>query len=373
MTSYTPVYNLARKRGATGLAQSMYRRQQQSRNRMYYSRPGLYRGRRTAQRAARARSFTQTRFRKRSVSGIGVTTQHDARLVYAKKNMPRFKKAAWRTFSKKVVAVGDKQLGTQQVVFNQQIDFGNTTPGDQINGDLALYPFVSTQSRFNDMSQISGLLAGAVTTPATGLNIEQSTKIYFQSAVLDVTIRNITQFRDSAGVLSPNSLGRMEVDVYELTMGEPSDESTTSYAQLRTSTGVFGQNATRTSPLGGGGGTTEIAPQLRGCTPFDLSYVLSHFKVKIWKKTKYQLANGDQFTYQMRDPRRHSCTYRELTSLNGFNKPGMTKFLWIVGRLAPGLTVGTAPNTWDERLTIGFTRKYSFKVQNYTEDRTAYL
>ena len=57
----------------------------------------------------------------------------------------------------------------------------------------------------------------------------------------------------------------------------------------------------------------------------------------------------------------------------GFNRPGWTRWLLVIFKIPPGLTVGSANNTFQESLTIGLTRKYSLKIQNYSEDRTAYL
>ena len=42
-------------------------------------------------------------------------------------------------------------------------------------------------------------------------------------------------------------------------------------------------------------------------------------------------------------------------------------------QIPPGLTVGSGNDTFQEKLTIGLTRKYSLKIQNYSEDRTAYI
>lgn len=314
-----------------------------------------------------ARSYTVTRRRKTGTRGIGVTSQHDARLIYRKRRMPKFKKRRWKSFINKVKAVSEKDLGTQQVVFNVPVAFSNTTSGNQCLAQAGLYTLnSSTVSYMNDLRQIASYISQAATTPATGLTVDPSSKILFQSAILDITIRNAATNNGAA-----DSAARMEVDVYEVSMSHTAEESGATYTNLSQ---VLRLNQTETLPIGGGA-TSEITIDTRGCSPFELSYVLSRFGVKIWSKRKYTISNGDQITYQVRDPRRYSIPFKELSNQDGFNKPRMSRFVIIVGKLSPGLTVGNTglPNVYQEILQVGITRKYSFKVENWTEDRTAYL
>lgn len=320
-----------------------------------------------AMRFRNGRSRTTTRTKKQTRSGVGVTTQHDARLIYRKRNMPRFRKRRWKRFRNKVLAVSEKDLGTQQVVFNRVLPSAvNVDPTKQYVQDFALYSLQSSSnSFFNDLKQISSYLASAADTAGTGLAIDPSTKIIFQSGILDVTIRN-TSTNNGA----PDSQARMEVDVYELTMRHSAEEVGAAYNSLQA---VLGTNISQTKNIGGGA-VGKIDYTLRGTTPFDLSYALSRFGLKIYKKTKYQLSNGDQVTYQMRDPVRHSVVFREMQNQDGCNYPKLTKFVLVIGKIAPGIVIGGlgTPNVFQENLTIGCTRKYTFKVENYTEDRTAY-
>lgn len=308
----------------------------------------------------RTRSYTASR-QKNQTRGIGVTQQHDARVIYVKKRMPSFKRNNWRRFKSKVLAVSEKDLGSQQVVFNKTYSFTNTTADNQVTATAGLYTLSSTTAYMNDLKQISGYIANAATTVDSGLTVDPSTKILFQSGVLDITIRNASTFEGD-----PSSEARMEVDVYELYVQKEADESGTVYQNLFD---LFGQNSSVCKAIGGGA-TAEVAFNKRGCTPFDLSYVLSRFGVKIVSKRKYQISNNDQITYQIRDPRRHSMTFRDMTNGEGFNMPKLTKLVWIVGKLAPGLTVDAA--AYSEKLEIGMTRKYLFKVENWSEDRTAW-
>lgn len=324
-------------------------------------------------RSARMRKFTSNRFgrrRPRLSTGQGVTEQYDAKLVYRKNRMPRGRRRRWRSFSRKVLAVSEKDLGTQTVLFNLPVQAVNTTDGNQLLFNCALYPMDSNISYWNDMDQIGTWNANAATSTATGLAIGPSSKVIFKSAVLDMTVRNGSTFTASVGEPQLDPTAKLEVDVYEITIGR-SDEEGIVYDTLLS---LFAQNIGRTEPIGGGG-TSEINLTTRGATPFELTYALSNFGIKVWKKTKYQLSNNEVFTYQMRDPRRHVLLQRELTSFEGPSKRGLTRCLLVIARMAPGLTVGptSTVNTYQEVLEIGLTRKYTYKIENYTEDRTAYL
>lgn len=315
----------------------------------------------------RTRSYTRQKRRRKSMkSGQGVTDHYDARLIYRKRSMRPRMKRRWKKFKNRVLAVAEKEMGSQTVVMNSSQTVTNTTAGNQVVFDCGLYTSTSTASYLNDLDNIAALNAGALTTPTTGLAVSASTKIIFKSAVLDMTIRNASTYQD-AGAQAPSSAARMEVDIYEITLKSVDEEGVTYTSLLN----LFNQNAIRTQTIGGGGTALQLTS--RGVTPWDLTYVLSNFGIKIWKKTKFQISNNDQITYQMRDPRRHVMNQRELSSAEGFAYRNLTKLVLIVGRLAPGLTVGNINGTYQERLVIGLSRKYFYKVENWSEDRTSYM
>nr|QTE03342.1 MAG: capsid protein [Cygnus columbianus CRESS-DNA-virus sp.] len=326
--------------------------------------------RRTRFNMGRSKTMTRTRSRQ-GTSGIGVTTQHDERLIYRKRPMRGRKKRNWKRFTNKVHAVSEKDLGSQTAVFNVGAVQTNTSATQQIRTSFALYGMNSSVSFWNDMDTIGASLptgAGAV-TGAQGLLTSPSTKVIFKSGVLDLTIRNASTVAVSAGVTSFASEARMEVDVYECTIRR-GDEEGVAYGTILD---MLAQNTVRTDATGGAG--TEVDIALRGVTPFDCTYSLANFGITILSKRKYQISNGDQVTYQIRDPRRHVMPVRELTSTEGPNKKGLTRCLIVIGKLAPGLPIGTSatPGNYQEILTYGITRKYLYKVENYSEDRTNYF
>ena len=151
---------------------------------------------------ARSRTRTMQKRRRRGTFGLGVTEQHDARRIYTKGYMPRRIKRRWKSFSKKVLAVSEKGLGSQTWVSNTFQHITNTTAGNQLLFDCGLYTSASgTNSVFNDLDQIGADIANAATTVASGLAVGQSSKIIFKSAVLDLTIRNASTFTDGARLL----------------------------------------------------------------------------------------------------------------------------------------------------------------------------
>lgn len=313
------------------------------------------------------RSFTFTRRRnKKQTSGIGVTDHYDARLIYRKRRMRPRMRRRWKQFKNKVLAVSEKGLGSQTVVFNTTISAFNAVAGEQVYATCGLYTANSTVSYYNDMDSIGALNAGAVTTPTTGLSVSASSKVIFKSAVLDLTIRNASTVATAGGPVL-TSEARLEVDIYEVILKRADEEG----AVYTTLADLFNQNSARTDPIGGAG--TELSLITRGVTPFDLTYALSNFGIKILSKRKYQISNGDQITYQVRDPRRHVFPQRELTSTEGFAFRGLTRMVVIVGKLSPGLTKGASTGQYTERLEIGLTRKYFYKVENWSEDRTQFI
>lgn len=319
-------------------------------------------------RQGRSNTMTMTR-RKNIVSGAGVTTQHDRRQVYRKKTMPRYKKKRWRSFKRKVQAISEKDLGSRQVVFNKSVTITNSTGGNQLATSVYIYSGYSTTSSLaNDMNNISALENPGNPTAAAGITVGNSTRFMFQSAVMDMTVRNSSTFTDVDST-DPATGTKLEVDVYEITSSRY--QAFNAGLAMQILEDCLALNTNETSAIGGAG--TEVRYDLRGVTPFELSYSISRCKLKILKKTKYFLPWGDTFTYQIRDPRRHVKSQEQLENDNGWNVPGMTRALLVVAKMVPGYVVGTGANTYQEKIEIGITRKYMYKVEGGNDDRTRYL
>ncbi|AXH78172.1 MAG: putative capsid protein [Cressdnaviricota sp.] len=360
-------YNGARRLGMVGLARNIMNRYNTGRNQYYRtftSRLG------TSSRQRSNRSFTVQRRRNGIKSGQGVTTQQDRKFIYAKRRQPRFKRKRWGRFVKKVHAVAEKDYGTRTVVMNKIYSISNQISGLQANGAIYLYSQKGSTAAENagDLNLIGTLENVAAPTAAAGITVWGSTKLLFQSAVLDVTIRNASTRIDTGPQTVYASEAKMEVDVYEMMVKRPTEEAGGTF---NTFASLLNDNTTEIAPIGGAG--TELVYNMRGATPFDTTFSLSRWGIRILKKTKYFIPNGDTITYQVRDPRRRVVTRDDCINQDGFNRPGWTRILWVVGKLVPGLTVGETVNTYQEWLLIGATRKYMYKVEGANDDRANYI
>lgn len=326
--------------------------------------PSLSRARLAAQRTFR-RSQTLTR-RRNPTNGIGITTQHDERRIYRKKSMPRRFRKRWKRFKNKVLAVSEKDLGTRTVVFNKNYNFNNSTSGQHIVSNVALYPAVSASSSLNDMQNLLATEVGTWTT-ASGEAVYSASKYIFKSAILDITFRNSSTFTADGTNFSADSRAKLETDIYEILVGHTGSDTSGVYSDL-----VAMLNAGAGDTLNIGGAGTGVALNLRGVTPWDIPAALSRFKIKILKKTKFMTPNGDTFTYQVRDPRRHVANEIKM-NFNGVNMIGWTRWILFISKIVPGLTVGTTANTFQESLDVGLTRKYFYKIEGVSEDRDRYI
>jgi len=302
-------------------------------------------------------------------SGQGVTVQHDARRIYQSRRMPRRMRRRWKKFSNKVHAVSEKDLGTRTVVLNKAVTYGNSTAGDHCLAYLALYSANGTGDSFmGDLATLSALENTGNPTVAGGITVDDSTKWIFKSAILDITVRNSSIQNAALGAEDFVSEAKLEVDVYEIISNR---EWTTSDAAYSDITSAFGKGTGATKNIGGAG--TGLALANRGVTPWDVPLALSYWRMKILRKTKYFVNNNDTFTYQIRDPKRRIISQENMEKILGGNKPKWTRHLLIIAKLVPGLTVGPNLNEYEERVTIGITRKYFYKIEGANEDRDRLL
>lgn len=351
-----------------------------------------YRDLRTRYRSRGTQTRTSGR-QKYTTSGKGVTTQHDRRLIYRKRRMPRRKRKAWKAFVNKVHAVDEKDLGTRSVLFNRQVTTTNdsTAATDQQSVlTISLYGNqAGTELHNNDLQYISNLenpVSVAPDNTATGgyraPTVYPSTKFLFKSAVLDLTIRNVsTEVTSLTPLTTPiSSLGKIEMDIYEISISKDMYDNTPggvgSYSSIEgMMANMNTQDINLVIPDQNITGEVRITPSSRGFTPFDATYALSKYGIKIWKKTKFFIPAGDTITYQIRDPKRHVINYESLSSVLGFNRKGVSKFLLCVSKFVPGVQQGpvTAVGNLQLRIAYGITRKYVYKVEGINDDRNEYI
>lgn len=319
------------------------------------------RGRRPAGRAQTATLRKQTTYR----SGILGGTNADQRMIYRRKRMPKRRRKSWVRFVKKVNAVDEKDLGSQTILINDQIvqKQGILANGSQACLTLALYPFFNgTNGWLNDMRAIHDFDNAANPTAVAGTTTYGSTKFLFQSAVMDCTLRNTSLKYGEAGASALAPEAAIELDIYTLQTRKEFADRGLRFVNFTDLCNSYDDNE-----IGGTGDGFNI--QDRGASPFEFGAQLARFGVRILKKQKFFIPNGQTITFQTRDPKRHVIMKDQLKENDGFVKPGVTQVYYLIYKLVPGLVQGTAPGEYVAAINLGVTRKYRYKVEGRSEAR----
>jgi len=305
-------------------------------------------------------------------NGRGVTTQHDTTNVYRKRRMPKRKRRGWAKFTRKVHAVAEKELGSRTVVFNSQPTFYNSNPLNHGIAHVALYSALSNLSYtyLSDLSELVKLENQASPTAALGGTIDKTTKFLFQSAVMDLTMRNTSGGYEVGGAETLNSNMALEVDVYDISSPIMWDGNA-SVLGLPSLLEVFNLGNTDTKDIGGAATGIEISK--RGVTPFECCQTLSRWRLKINSKKKYFIPSGATATYQIRDPKRRTTVTQNLERLTGCNKPGWTRHIFIVFKSVPGTLLSPIAPVLEVLLKIGLTRIYMYKIEGFNDTRDRYF
>lgn len=318
-------------------------------------------------RRGRSRLLYQRRYSKTSPGILGGQNA-DNRLIYRKKSMPRKKKRRWKAFVRKVNWIDEKDLGNRTVLFNDQITVatGSVASGTQGCLTIAQYPCSNdTKGWLNDLATIGAQENAGNPTAAAGGTINENSKLFFHSAVMDVTIRNVSTVNNgTSDVAAPEAA--IELDVYEMYMRKSTSDNANNYYSISQLLNTYDE-----PEIGGTG--TGINIQDRGATPFEFGSALGRWGMKVLKKTKFFIPNGQTITFQNRDPKRHVCRYGDLTKTEGFNMKGWTRIYYLIFKLVPGLTQGTTATTYKAAIAVGSTRKYMYKVEGFNEPRERLL
>lgn len=272
-------------------------------------------------------------------SGVATTRQHDISNQYRFKRMPRRRRRRWVKALKKNSAMDMAESATQTLVLN------NT-----VTGSLDFLASGRTQN------WIGVHLYGLNGSPGTGAEVgvedlkyvktndsrlvdQKNTRVKFESAVLDLTVKN------------PNPNNGLEVDVYEV-----SYRSTTRHANLTAlHTELFSSTISNRSPSN----IADVAAwDRRGITPFD-TVQFGSFGAKILSKKKVFLPPGDTFTYQHRDSKNHYFGPDTFDDTSGFVKPYVTRTILFIYKTITGETISQA----NPSLTVGVTRIYKYKIK----------
>lgn len=312
--------------------------------------------------------------KKGSGSPPALTVQHDYRQTYRKKYMPKKKKAAWKKFTKKVLAVANRDRGLVTALFNTRIIAPEpAVPGNQTLLCCHLYGYNGTSSGaecgsldlltlVNNNQELRGYELTNNFAQVTLQNQSTSNateKIMFESAVLDMTLYN-------------SSLGTLEVDIY-----------TIEYNKFNNCTD------TRLLPSFGSGDVPDVAPVQyglnltdvfaniklldRGATPFEMGTIISRHGIRIKKKEKFYISQGQSINKQFRDPRNRYFDPRGLTgqtasaeSVGTYKYKDYTKtFLVVAKNVNPGQTTPAA-------IECGVTRSYKYTYEGLKVNKNYY-
>jgi len=278
-----------------------------------------------------------SKYKKKTSSGQGVTSQYDRKVIYSKKRMPRRQRRTWARFVRKVRAVNLKDLGTRTIIRNNQLTA--TIPNDNqeilvatLYGRDGSTPTTS-QCGHNDIAAIFG---NDPTVSPTG-------KLLFGSAIMDITFTNTSSFLDDS-----NQNRSIEVDVYELMFTKNSDAASVQ--------ALITRGDTNTTTINGINPSINILN--RGVTPWEIPDALSIGGIRILKKTKYFLSYGQCATYQMRDARNRVFKKSDIDEAdNNFALPYVTRSLLFIYKGVPTADATKVLKT----LQVGVTRKYMYK------------
>lgn len=289
--------------------------------------------------AARYRpSYSRTTPRRYTHSGVGVTAQHDVRMVYRKRRMPRGRRRMWMRKLRTHRALTMKNFGSRTRLFNISGIIESNTSSTQAWLACGLYgqsgtstQTVADKDRHNvGMAHLLQIFAD---------EDEFANKLLFGSAVMDCTFVN-------SGVVT------IEMDIYDMVY-----RGRNSRANFNTDLGVAESS---TQPLNN---SNPLSLSGRGVTPFDLTELTSQ-GYKVLTKKKHLLPPGSTATYQIRDPRNHLIDGGDwLGHSPAWARTGLTRFTLVLIKAIPNTPVDVLP-----QLTYGMTHKYMYKKLEENED-----
>lgn len=225
------------------------------------------------------RKYRTGQKKKTKSANFSMTTQHDSRLVYKKRRMPRRKRRVWRSFKRKAQYVSNTQNPRNTIVKTNYIT-GSCSVNQQMVVTLSLYPGYNASD--NALDDIRDCQALANQTFSDGQ--AQTTNQFFRSGFMEATIVNTkatTVYMDAYWCYA-----KKDSIITPQTILSNGFKSTTQAAD--------GDNL----PTAVGSAVTE---NTLGITPFQSSEFCQHFS--IWKKTRYILGQGQTVQLEWRDPK----------------------------------------------------------------------
>lgn len=297
-------------------------------------------------------SYVRNKFKRGSDN---VTTgQFDYKTQYVKKKMPYRKKKRWIRQVKINRALDLKNQGLKTVLFNNTIQRGVPGTVEQDVLSFCLYGVkgdsdnIFLNAGYRDLYRI---FKNEPSITKQGNNEPKGGKIFFGSAILDVTLRN-------TGTVD------VEVDVY---YGYHYKNPSTANGNL--AVGYVDDSAPVINP---NFANQNITIKTRGATPFDLTEQTATQRFTIKKKQKFYLPVGKSVFIQHRDPKNRVLDWENLSEFPD-NSTGSAQYakawttydcLVVFKRV-----VGTGEVPYE--VSAGVTRKYSYSVLSENSDKQA--
>jgi len=310
---------------------------------------------RSMKRKARSYPQSQGRYVKKRRQTNNITTkQYDVTTQYSKKRMPYKKRKSWAKFSRRVTAVGLKNASLKTVIFNDKI-VSTSNPNYQQVFAFPLYGVNGTNVTnstlgYNDLFKI--FQNEPAVTKLSPSNAPANGCLNFGSAVLDVTLRNLSEID-------------AEVDVYygyhwkDTSLKNPANGNDT--RNLIEDLNVGGQN----QPIAVGNTTLNLGE--RGCTPFDISYGIAASGFKVLKKQKLLMEPGKSVFIQHRDPGNRRVDWININK-GGYAKKRLTYEVLVIHK--PAVTNNDSAVSV---IAAGVTRKYGYTIMDWNQDENAKL
>lgn len=308
--------------------------------------------RRVVTRATAALVGTDAAYRVRKISSgrvskpaTGVTQQHDARVQYKRKSMPRRKKSKWIKFTKRVRAVVEKSVGTQSFLFNDTTIVGSESSSNQAVFSCMMYGGSLANEQVNnrgysDINKIMNIVSPTgPANPTSVSDLARTGKLQFVSAVLDITVKNT-----ASDVL--------ELDMYEVYFRGHKDIG---QSLGRTIEDAYQGILNAQTEKGG----SPMSVLSRGWTPFNCGAAVTQMGAKIYKKTKFFIGSGQVITHQKRDPKSHYIGYNQAVWQKDCWAKGYSYLVFFIGKATPG---SATPVSY----VVGNTRSYNAKMYQFS-------
>lgn len=306
---------------------------------------------------------------KKGITVSGVTNQHDEKMIYRKKRMPKGKRKAWKKFTKKVKAVEIKDRGLQVIMYEGTKSV--TATGGSANW-LAAHFYgegagltSAKEVGLSDLQQL-GKHANLVNEKYTNANIggnnnfrtldtsnvARRNDIRMQSAQIDVTLTNTGT--NAVCVVIYHLWYVSDTDVYGIDNALAASQE--SPIQL-----TNGFNSTLPD-------LTAVAPSQYDWKLFNQPGLISKLGCTVRSMKEVYLSPGQYHRMNIRDPRNYNIS---IDSVN--NQTGVTFHTFSNVKRTESLFFHVKAPGGDSTVSMKATRTYRYTVEGVRTVQTGYV